>query len=480
MADEQNPQGTEYERDTYSRDPSVPARRPMFHDSTQGLLQRQQELGEREQGVLAARSREMAAPIREAQRAAAVPIPQAPKQERLPQFNPDQGRADLFAWTQAASLFGALAGAFGRKSATTALNAMAGMNKGLAEGDLQAYEMNYKTWQANSRAAAENNRQKLQEYEAILQSRKMNIDQKMSEIELVATKYQDAIAASAAAQKNFTQFAEIMQKGDQNQNSFEEKMLAIETRDSQFHEKMNTELAKNGLQRRDDGSIEIDTSPGSPMELQAQQISEYKAPPLSSTGGRGPLNRLIMARVYEISDGKYDAKRYNAMNAAGTAGARALATRSANLELIINNVAQAAPAAVAASDGIPRGSWMPVNRAIQAAQTAGSDPKLRDFAVKNIQLAELWARAMNPQGVMRVEDRNIALTQLSAAQGQEAYRAAVSAIVSAIKREKDALKETKSEVMGGEGGGAPGAAPGAAQPGAAGMSDDELKKKLGL
>ena len=56
----------------------------------------------------------------------------------------------------------------------------------------------------------------------------------------------------------------------------------------------------------------------------------------------------------------------------------------------------AIPQAIAASDAVPRESWVPVNKAIQAYQAGTSDPKLAAFAVANLQIGELWARAMNP------------------------------------------------------------------------------------
>jgi hypothetical protein len=68
-----------------------------------------------------------------------------------------------------------------------------------------------------------------------------------------------------------------------------------------------------------------------------------------------------------------------------------------------------------------------------------SNPELRQFGMANLQLAEHWARAMNPTGVMRESDRDMALHFLSLADSKETYKQAVMQLKTQITRERDAI-----------------------------------------
>ena len=57
----------------------------------------------------------------------------------------------------------------------------------------------------------------------------------------------------------------------------------------------------------------------------------------------------------------------------------------------------------------------------------------------NLQLAEHWARAMNPTGVMRESDRDLALGFLSTADSPQTYARAVAQLKKQIEREKGAV-----------------------------------------
>ena len=65
--------------------------------------------------------------------------------------------------------------------------------------------------------------------------------------------------------------------------------------------------------------------------------------------------------------------------------------------------------------------------------------------MSNLQLAELWARAMNPTGVMRASDREIALANLSTATSPQTYRVVVDQVLQAVNREKGAVAQTEAE-----------------------------------
>lgn len=77
-----------------------------------------------------------------------------------------------------------------------------------------------------------------------------------------------------------------------------------------------------------------------------------------------------------------------------------------------------------ASEKVPRYSWVPVNKAIQAFQAGTSDPYLKAFGAANLTIVNTYARAINPTGNGNVHDKVEAATKLlNEADGPEAYKA---------------------------------------------------------
>ena len=201
------------------------------------------------------------------------------------------------------------------------------------------------------------------------------------------------------------------------------------------------------------------------VELAARRLKEGDISALTNIG-RGAQaahdlsriqNRMADILVKEDGLSMADAAKkvsaavqgFKASQVGQSAEARTGATREANLNLILKAADAAIPAALDASDAVARTGWVPVNKIIQKGEVATSDPNLMKFGMANLQLAEHWARAMNPTGVMRESDRDKALEFLSTATSKDTYRQLVEQLRTQITRERDAVK---------------GAAPGAASP----------------
>lgn len=137
-------------------------------------------------------------------------------------------------------------------------------------------------------------------------------------------------------------------------------------------------------------------------------------------------------------------QEYKATGTYKNAEARTAAGREANLNLILNATEAAIPAAIDASKQVARTGWVPINKIIQGGEVIASDPALKRFGMANLQLAEHWARAMNPLGVMRESDRDMALKYLNTADSQSTYEAAVNQLHTQILRERDAVRRGSS------------------------------------
>jgi hypothetical protein len=132
-------------------------------------------------------------------------------------------------------------------------------------------------------------------------------------------------------------------------------------------------------------------------------------------------------------------------------GARSFGTRRVNIEMAGNAAAYAIPQALEASDAFPRGKWQPINAAKLRLAEAGSNVQLSDWDVKNLGIAELYARALNPQGqTIRQDMFERSLSVLQQAKDPKAYETTLRAIYEVIGREKRALGTTGQEISGGE------------------------------
>jgi hypothetical protein len=147
--------------------------------------------------------------------------------------------------------------------------------------------------------------------------------------------------------------------------------------------------------------------------------------------------------------------------------ARTAGVREANLNLILRATDAAIPAAIEASEKVARTGLVPLNRIIQKGEIMTSDPELVEFGMANLQLAEHWARAMNPTGVMRESDRDKALTFLDTGLSQGTYRRAVDQLQKQITRERDAVRGVDPRTPINPGAAAPEPGGGAAGAGAA-------------
>lgn len=109
----------------------------------------------------------------------------------------------------------------------------------------------------------------------------------------------------------------------------------------------------------------------------------------------------------------------------------------------------------AASNAVPRTNWVPVNKAIQAYQKNTSDPALRAFGAANTTIINTYARAINPNGVGTVADKEHAREMLSTADGPAAYNAVLDQLSKEIEiahqspaTARGAFKSERAQRMG--------------------------------
>jgi hypothetical protein len=324
----------------------------------------------------------------------------------------------------------AIAGSRARQGGTTALNAFAGAIKGWKEGRQDEFQAKTAEFKMAAEKVKEDNQQKLDQYKLAWSNDKLNIDQKMNMIKLIASQYGDEKAHNTAVRKDYQTLAGIMDKEDQMQMNYDLKLQEV-----------GFGLAGVG------GDPEMIKNIAETVVKTGQMPPEFRG-----------MNRAVMAPIRMqvakyISDNYTPEQRadgsiaYKAKQAAATSGGQTTGRILARSENIMDNLNDQIGPALDASRSVPRGRFVPLNKLTQGGRVMTSDPDYYHFATEGLQLAELWARAMNLLGnTMRESDRQIALDRLNTAASPEAFRRVVKDIYEFVQREKRNAEKEKAAV----------------------------------
>jgi len=197
------------------------------------------------------------------------------------------------------------------------------------------------------------------------------------------------------------------------------------------------------------------------MRSRAQQASLYQ----------GLLERNPDKSADEIADLvktgqiEFGAQKKETQVAAGVAG---------KVEVAQNEIQQFAPLVLDASDKVPRGNWVTINRLVQSADTAISDPNLKTLKIYVNSLLNAYDQ-LAARGGTDAAKREEACSLILTADGPEAFKAGVSAFLKeAEAAHRAAVEATKVPELSGTSKNAP------TSDDPSKMSDDELLKKLGI
>src|SRR5215471_12651122 len=163
----------------------------------------------------------------------AQPLPQPPTPQKPP---PPPSKGEMQAdeqWLLVAGVLGALAGGLTRNHATNALAAMSGALSGYQEGSKQKFDQGMKTWEAENQRIIETNKAASDEYNAILNNRRLTMDQMAMQLQLAAARYKDDAAMRMAQTKDFVTLAQM----DEKRSELGAKMMEWSARITEAHAK---------------------------------------------------------------------------------------------------------------------------------------------------------------------------------------------------------------------------------------------------
>jgi hypothetical protein len=354
------------------------------------------------------------------------------------------------------AVLGAIAGRFTRQGGTAALNAFAGALKGWQQGNLEVYETKAKEWEQNTKKTMENNELELQKYKEIMDDKKSNIDQMMAAMNLVSSQYQNKIMFDFTMAKNYTAAFGMVDKLDgvqQRLTTATEKLTGLHT---QQNEAVKAQV--NYLNEHPDQLSRMPMKDYLKLKGAAETLgyplNDHPSTFLPSTAPRNAPAMALQQYIEETTSatGKpptsKELVRFNAGMVGEQAEARTEGAMSARVDTAANEVQQALPLAVEASRNLPRGQYVPWNTLQQRWDQGTSDPAYNDFVVKNFALMNAYTRAMNPQGIPRINDRleQHANGILSMATSPEAYEVQARALWQEVVRSKGAVAKTRGEI----------------------------------
>ena len=167
-------------------------------------------------------------------------------------------------------------------------------------------------------------------------------------------------------------------------------------------------------------------------------------------GGQGPQN------VVKVRHAIMDEARARGMSgddialrmaefAGLTSGERALGTRTANVEMFAGEAYKMMDVARKASLDVPRGEFVPVNRALLAFEKNTGDPKVVAFGAAINTLVNTYAKAIAGGGQATVSDKDHAREMLEAAFSEEQFEA----VLNTLGQELEAARQAPGAVKQG-------------------------------
>lgn len=183
-------------------------------DLAEQTIAERMRLGKEAERLATERAASLAEPRREALAESQRPIPAAPGPPALPSppdlqrrpflASPDNAKPStvLTTFMTALTTFATAVGGMVAGDAATASAALTGAMRGWMEGDDDRIKLDFKRWETASKDMLQRYDLVRTHYADIMGNRKMNLDQKMNAIGLVAASYDDAIGMNLAQQKN--------------------------------------------------------------------------------------------------------------------------------------------------------------------------------------------------------------------------------------------------------------------------------------
>jgi hypothetical protein len=417
--------------------------------------------------------------------AAPITPPAAPVLQPTPPAPKQQYEDPMKAFGSPAVILATLGSLFTRHPLKVAFNSAAAAMEGFHKGDKEKAELEQKNWQEATEAAIQQNKTELEKYQAAWKETEHNVAERQARLQAIAAGVKDEVVLAGLKTGNL----DLIWKTLEQRQTAMDKLVQWRAAEQDRQERLRQNQQRIDLlkQNQEQGFLSEDA-----LKMRADQYVIAGDEGVRRGLGGGASGRINLARLDDMI-----AQRQKEMGVTPQEQAKRIASfigekqyqrtsggYAARVEVASNEVAQIAPLALESSEKVGRVKWVPVNEAIQSWQRGTSDLNLTEFATNNFALKNAYVRAMNPTGVPRVQERAEAHAEglFKTTTSPEAYRKMVEQMLREVLASKRAVAATRSEaeaeskildiISGKEGAGA------SDDPKT--MSDDELKKRLGI
>lgn len=387
------------------------------------------------------------------------PMPQPGQMQKMgPAPGAKEFQAGAMAFASAMAVLGAVAGRFTRAPGGASLQAFAGALKGWQTGNLQAYENAAKEWEQNSKAAIDNNRQVMEKYKLALDNRKMNIDEQMSQIQLVATQYHDQIMYDAAAAKNYTLVAQIYEKNAEfTQKADTARTALVEKREAQTQK--NQQSAAYWLSPQGQTELNAVNPDGTPKYNEAQKAQVRQMIELYAQRGVGKSaiaqdrQQYINEQTAEHGTPPTSAQitQWEAERAGVKREAVAVGQRAGNIAIAVQESKKTVPNVLAAAEknaGKGSATW---NKLENKWKVETGDENYAYYVQQMNSLINLYGRVISGGGKGTVSDLEHAREMLNPNMPLTAVRGSLRGFQTEIDIAEKAPEEVRARMRGGSG-----------------------------
>lgn len=372
----------------------------------------------------------------------AQPKPEVPEQAQVPKAPQQEDFQKTSAgWLNAMAVLAAISGSRSRQHATTALSAFAAGVKGLKQGQQQAFDNAYKTWEGNTKATLDNNKMLMDKYKAVMDDRSLSEQEAQMQIKMIAAEFHDPLMLAA---DNWGHQMAIVDA--RNKAEFE---LGIYDKKLQMQKQIWDEKEKVKQGEKNQPSIDQSTADFAADQLLAGDKSGL------SNYGRGTAATANLTLIHQTVQKRAEEKgitgdqlaKINAQFAGATSEARAIGTASGKIELAANSLDESLPLLEDAIKNVDLSQFPDMNALENYAREHSGDPKITTLntALQTTVSDYSTLIARNGQRTDATDAAAKHLANVNMSNGQ------LHAFIAQVRREKEAqLRATKKTKEGSE------------------------------
>jgi hypothetical protein len=378
-------------------------------------------------------------PLSLAQAQLQIPTPAPPPLQKVappPQALTQQDGKNMVAFASAMALFGAIGSRFARIPAEAAMNAFSGAIKGYQQGNQTQFENSYKEWDANTKAAIENNKNLIERYRQVLENKNLDISHMKTAFEIEALKAQDQVGIDVAKSESAQHMAAYYNALGNMQIKAEEAHAKLQ--------KQGGGASPEGLYKQAEQYV-------------AQGGVGFGVKQLNQPGMQDAIDRVLADKNMGRGDLAVRRVQYTSNIAQG----RVLGTRAGNIEVSAEELRSLAPLALDANSRLARSEFVPLNQLQQQGQRMTSNPDYIALNAYTQGVITAYSATMSRSGANTVHAQQRAEHVINTAMGEKGYQTAIETLVhevDAVERApENARKRLAQSILGEFGGGAPAA-----------------------